>query len=216
MLAAARGLVGAHLVRTGPEGRRVGRIVEVEAYGGPEDRASHARFGRTLRTSAMFGPAGRAYVYRIYGMHTCLNVVTGPDGTASAVLLRAVEPLAGVDLMRRARTARAIATRRADRADPRATERRIAALVPGRLAAGPAMLAAAFDVDAADDGRDLLDPRSPLRLQPAPPGPPLAIRATPRVGVDHAGPGWADRPWRFVAEAGPIVASSPATVGGEA
>lgn len=194
----------------------MGRIVEVEAYGGPEDRASHARFGRTLRTSAMFGPPGRAYVYRIYGMHTCLNVVTGPDGSASAVLLRAVEPLAGVALMRRARTARAIATRRADRADPGAAERRIAALAPGRLTAGPAMLAAAFDVDAADDGRDLLDPRSPLRLQAAPPGPPLAIRATPRIGVDHAGPGWADRPWRFVAGAEPIVPAPPAIVAGEA
>lgn len=204
MLEAARGLIGARLVRDGPDGERVGRILEVEAYGGPEDRASHARFGRTRRTDAMFGPPGRAYVYRIYGIHTCLNVVTGPAGSASAVLLRAVEPLAGIEVMRRARVARAIATRRADRADAAATQRRIAALAPARLVAGPAMLAAAFDVVAADDGRDLLDPRSPLRLQAAPSGEPrLAVRATARVGVDHAGPGWADRPWRFVAGSRP-------------
>lgn len=176
--------------------------MEVEAYAGPEDRASHARFGRTRRTRAMFGPPGHAYVYRIYGMHTCLNVVTGPEGSASAVLLRAVEPLAGIDRMRRARLARAIATRRADRVDPAAAERRIAALAPGRLTAGPAMLAAAFDVEVGDDGRDLLAATSPLRLEPAPPGePPLSTRATPRIGVGHAGPGWAERPWRIVAEA---------------
>ncbi len=205
MLAAARGLLGARLVRVGPAGDRVGRIVEVEAYGGPEDRASHARFGRTARTAAMFGPPGHAYVYRIYGMHTCLNVVTGPAESASAVLLRAVEPLAGIELMRRARVARAVATRRADRADPAATERRINALAPDRLVAGPAMLAAAFDVDVADDGCDLLAATSGLRLEPAPAyEPPPVFRATPRVGVAHAGPTWAGLPWRFVVEKAPV------------
>lgn len=209
MLTAARGLLGARLVRSDPGGARVGRIVEVEAYGGPEDRASHARFGRTRRTASMFGPAGRAYVYRIYGMHTCLNVVTGPDGTAAAVLLRAVEPLAGLEGMRAARIARAVATRRADRGDPAATARRIGDLPASRLAAGPALLAAAFDVDADDDGRDLLDPRSPLRLEPAPSDePPPAAHATVRIGVGHAGPGWADRPWRFVAGPRPGMAGA--------
>lgn len=202
MVAAARGLLGARLVRTDAAGERVGRIVEVEAYAGPEDRASHARFGATRRTGSMFGPAGSAYVYGIYGMHACLNVVTGPEGTPAAVLLRAVEPLAGTDRMRAARLARAIATRRADRADPAAAARRIGRVPAARLAAGPGNLAAAFDVDAVDDGRDLLDPAGSLRLEP--PGPddtPREIQATSRIGVAHAGPGWADQPWRFVAVA---------------
>jgi DNA-3-methyladenine glycosylase len=199
-VSAARGIVGARLVRSGPDGERVGRIVEVEAYGGPEDRASHARVGRTARTAAMFGPPGRAYVYGVYGMHRCLNVVTGPDGSASAVLLRAVEPVAGVEAMRAARLARAVASRAADRADPAAAARRLAGVPTARLARGPANLAAAFDVDLADDGRDLLDPASPLHLEPCPAGErPLAVLATPRVGVAYAGPGWADRAWRFVA-----------------
>ena len=190
-------------MREDPRGTRSGRIVEVEAYAGPEDRASHARFGRTARTATMFAAAGSAYVYGVYGMHTCLNVVVGPPGEAGAVLVRAVEPLAGIESMRTARLARAVATRRADRADPPAAAARIARLPAARLVAGPANVAAAFDVTRDDDGRDLLDPAGTLRLEPAPPGErPSAVRATPRVGVAYAGPGWADRPWRFV-EVGP-------------
>jgi DNA-3-methyladenine glycosylase len=148
----------------------------------------------------MFGMPGTAYVYGIYGMHTCLNVVTGPRGTPAAVLIRAVEPVSGLGLMRAARLARAIATRRADRAAPEAAARRIALLADADLTAGPGSLGAAFDIDPADDGRDLLDPRGPLRLEPALPDdlPPLVL-ATPRIGVARAGPEWAARPWRFVA-----------------
>ena len=190
-------------MRQDPRGTRIGRIVEVEAYAGPEDRASHARFGRTARTATMFAAAGSAYVYGVYGMHTCLNVVVGPAGEAAAVLVRAVEPLAGIEAMRAARLARAVATRSADRADPSAAAARITLLPAARLAAGPANVAAAFGVTRDDDGRDLLDPAGTLRLEPAPPGEPTsAVRATPRVGVAYAGPGWADRPWRFV-EVGP-------------
>jgi DNA-3-methyladenine glycosylase len=197
---AARGLLGARLVREDRAGLRVGRIVEVEAYGGPEDRASHARFGRTRRTASMFGQAGTAYVYGIYGVHTCLNVVTGPGGTPAAVLLRALEPVSGLGLMRSARLARAIATRRADRAAPEAAARRIALLPDADLTAGPASLAAAFDVDAADDGRDLLDPGGLLRLEAALSDDlPSIVVATPRIGVARAGPEWAARLWRFVA-----------------
>ena len=94
----AHDLLGAELHRVFPDGRHaVGRIVETEAYLGPHDLASHARYGRTTRTEVMFGPPGRAYVFLIYGMYSCLNVVTERAGTASAVLIRALEPLQGID-----------------------------------------------------------------------------------------------------------------------
>jgi DNA-3-methyladenine glycosylase len=205
VVAAARGLLGTRLVRTTAGVSRIGLIVDVEAYGGPEDRASHARFGRTRRTASMFGRSGLAYVYRVYGMHTCLNVVTGPEGAATAVLLRAVHPLAGLAEMREARLRRTTETRRVDREDPAGAALRIGRQEPLRLAGGPANLAAAFDVDEGDDGIDLLDPGGSLRLVPRPAGeqPPVAV-ASSRVGVSYAGAGWADRPWRFVARtAGP-------------
>jgi DNA-3-methyladenine glycosylase len=196
---AARGLMGALLVREEGAGRRTGRIVEVEAYAGPEDRASHARFGPRSRAATMFGAPGRAYVYGVYGMHTCLNVVVGPAGNGAAVLLRAVVPLEGVDLMRAARLAASLARRRAAAADPAAEASRIVRLPAERLAAGPANLAAAFGVERDDGGLDLLDPAGPLRLEPGRrDGPQDAIVATARIGVAYAGPGWADRPWRFV------------------
>lgn len=91
----ARELLGKVLVHQDGRTRRAARIVETEAYHGPSDRASHARFGATPRAAVMFGPAGHAYVYRVYGMHHCMNVVTGPAGFPAAVLIRAAEPLAG-------------------------------------------------------------------------------------------------------------------------
>ncbi len=136
VVAAARALLGALLVRDDGSGRRVARIVETEAYDGPRDRASHARAGRTARTAVMFGPPGHAYVYLVYGMHHCLNVVCGPDGEASAVLIRAVEPDLGVELMRAGR---------GDRPGPDA-----------RLGAGPARLCQALAIDRRLDGIDLL------------------------------------------------------------
>ncbi len=181
----------------------------MEAYGGPEDRASHARTGLTRRNVAMFGPPGHAYVYRVYGMHRCLNVVTGPDGAASAVLIRAVEPLAGIDAMRIARLERALASGRRDRADPAAAGRRLAAVAVDRLAAGPALAAAAFSVDVADDGRDLLGPGGALRLEPGQAtGPPVVVVTGRRVGVASAGEPWAGLAWRF-AVAGSRALSKP-------
>jgi len=191
-------------VREGGAERRTGRIVEVEAYAGPEDRASHARFGPRSRAATMFGPPGIAYVYGVYGMHVCLNVVAGPAGSGAAVLLRAVEPLEGEAAMRAARLAASLAGRRAAAANPAAEAVRIARLPLGRLAAGPANLAAAFGVGRVDDGLDLLDPAGALRLEPAQPDHPAReIAATARIGVGYAGPGWADRPWRFVASQAP-------------
>lgn len=180
----------------------------MEAYGGPEDRASHARFGPRSRAATMFGPPGRAYVYGVYGMHICLNVVVGPAGQGAAILLRTIEPREGISAMRAARVARAVASRRTAAADPAAEGARIARLPVARLAAGPANLAAAFGVERDEDGIDLLDPRGTLRLEPGEDGGPDAeVVATTRIGVAYAGPGWADRPWRFVVagtpEAGP-------------
>jgi DNA-3-methyladenine glycosylase len=196
-VAAARGLLGALLIRDDRLWVRTGRIVEVEAYGGPEDLASHARSGLTARNASMFGPSGHAYVYGVYGTVCCLNVVTGPTGDAAAVLIRAVDPIAGAEAMRAARVRHAITTRRADRLDPSATAARLARIPDDRLAIGPGNVAAAFDVGRGEDSVDLLDPTGSLRLEPGD-GRAFVIRATARVGVAYAGPGWADRPWRFV------------------
>ncbi len=95
-LVVARELLGMVLVWEGPQGRQAGRIVEVEAYDGPEDAASHARSGPNGRAAVMFGPAGYAYVYLIYGIHHCLNISTGPQGYPAAILIRALEPLEGI------------------------------------------------------------------------------------------------------------------------
>lgn len=189
-LEAARRLLGAHLVRAPDAGSeaRIARIVEVEAYIGMDDRASHARFGRTARNAVMFGPPAVAYVYLVYGMHHCLNVVTEPDGRAAAVLIRAAEPVAGEAAMRAARAA-ATASRRSP-----------------RLLSGPGVLCAALSVTRADSGVDLLSPASPLRLDlMAEPLPDDRIAATPRIGIDYAAEPWRSRPWRFIDRASEAV-----------
>jgi DNA-3-methyladenine glycosylase len=202
-LAAARALLGARLVRDGdePDGRREGRIVEVEAYLGEADRASHARMGRTPRNAVMFGPPGIAYVYLVYGMYHCLNVVTEPAPRAAAVLIRAVEPVAGVDAMRHARE--------------RGGRTRVAA--PGdRLTAGPGLVGAAFGLDRTFTGVDLCDSSSLLRLEARPPGEPAPeVEATPRVGIGYAGEPWTSVPWRFVVTGSPSLSGQhPAAAGG--
>ena len=200
VVGSARALLGALLVRDDASGRRVGLIVEVEAYAGPEDAASHARFGPSGRSSVMFGPAGVAYVYLVYGMHHCLNVVTGPRGAPSAVLVRAVEPLEGADLMRASRAAAAIAGRRSPPRDALALERaRIDGLAAARLASGPALVSAAFGLDRSWTGVDLCGASSPLRLElpaeEATAG--RTIAASPRIGVAYAGERWGGVEWRF-------------------
>jgi DNA-3-methyladenine glycosylase len=203
-------------VRDDETGRREGRIVEVEAYGGPDDRASHARFGSTRRNRVMAGPPGIAYVYLVYGMYDCLNVVTGPDGAASAVLIRAVEPLAGFDRMRADRLA-VTRRRRAGRTAEglEMARARLGRTADHRLASGPGMVAAAFGIDTRWTGRDLCSDRAALRLErdpldPADNVPDDAIRTTARIGVGYAGVEWAERPWRFTIADNPSVSSAAA------
>ena len=156
----------------------------------------------------MFGPPGVAYVYLVYGVHDCLNVVTEPTGRPAALLVRAVEPLAGQDAMRVARLAHA-ARRRAVAGQPEIladVERRLAAEPDHRLARGPGLVAAAFSIDRRDGGTDLLDPRSSLRLEL--PDEPLAedrIGRTSRIGVGYAIEPWRSLPWRLFDTTSPAV-----------
>ncbi len=168
-------LLGRTLVSESEAGTVTGRIVEVEAYCGPRDPASHAYRGPTQRNAVMFGPPGHLYVYFTYGMHYCANVVCESVGSPGAVLLRAVEPLAGLELMGERREV-----------DPASLR---------LLARGPARLAQAFGIDRSLDGSDLVG--GPVWI-----GGPQVLRgdvvAGPRIGITKA----AAEPWRFY-EAGP-------------
>jgi DNA-3-methyladenine glycosylase len=167
----------------------------------------------------MFGPPGFAYVYLVYGMYACLNVVTEPDGQPAAVLIRAVAPLSGEPAMRRARLSHELGRRLATRGpgDPLtgspARERaqaRIAALPTARLASGPGLLAAAFSVDRALTGTDMCDPTSVLRLEAEPAGElPVAIATSSRIGIDYAGEPWVSRAWRYYLPGEPAVSTGP-------
>lgn len=190
-LRVARGLLGKLLVHETAEGRTGGRVVEVEAYRGPRDRAAHSFGGRrTPRNETMYGPPGRAYVYFIYGMHHCVNVVTRPPGVPEAVLIRALEPLEGLDLMR------------ARRGLPDAPA--------WRLCRGPGALCRALGLDRRHDGADLV--RGPLRMLDAPGVAAASVVRTPRIGVSYAGAD-AARPWRYLVRGTPAV-SGPRSVSG--
>jgi len=183
----ARDLLGAWLVRQTGEGVSAGVIVETEAYGGSADLASHARAGRTRRTAPMFGPVGHAYVYLVYGMHECLNVTAHHEQPAGAVLLRALQPVTGVELMRLRRA------RPAERDD--------------RLASGPARLCHAMAVDRAFDGYDLTAGEDLWLARPGMYRSPAEddVAVGPRVGVGYAGDEWSVRPWRFWLRGNPSV-----------
>ena len=146
----------------------------------------------------MYGPPGHAYVYLVYGMHDCLNVVTEPIGDPAALLIRAVEPIEGVRAMRVDRVLRAGRGRRGwttERAERAAA--RLARVPDDRLADGPALVTAAFGIDTGWTGVDLCDPHSPLRLETRPASEPIVVATSPRIGIDYAGSPWTERPWRF-------------------
>jgi DNA-3-methyladenine glycosylase len=175
----APSLLGCWVVTDRPEGRVALRLTEVEAYSGEgQDPASHAHRGPTPRAAIMFGPPGRLYVYFSYGVHWCANVVVGPEGRGSAVLLRAGEVVVGEELAR---------------------FRRPAARTSRDLARGPARLTQALGIGPDDRGVDLLDPGSGVRLHRG--TAPAAVSAGPRVGISQA----ADLPWRFWESEAPSV-----------
>ena len=188
-LEVAPALLGAVIAVTDPHGRVAIRLTEVEAYRGEEDPGSHAFRGRTARNASMFEAGGCIYVYFTYGMHHCLNIVTGPAGLSRAVLLRGGEVVDGIELAR---------------------ARRPAARVDRDLARGPARLCAALGLDRSDDGTLLGGPGSRISLtlpeaQRAPDA--ERIRRGPRTGV--AGPGGDGEafPWRFWLDGEPTVST---------
>jgi DNA-3-methyladenine glycosylase len=182
VLEAAPGLLGAFLRAEAPEAPEdtvAVRLTEVEAYDGENDPGSHAYRGVSPRNEVMFGRPGRLYVYFTYGMHFCMNVVCGPPGRPSAVLLRAGEIVEGIEVARARR----------------------GAVKDRDLARGPARMCVALGIDRAHNGVDLTDPASAVRLTLG--GYDGPIGTGPRVGLREA----ADRPWRFWAEGDPTVSA---------
>jgi DNA-3-methyladenine glycosylase len=158
----------------------------------------------------MFGPAGIAYVYLVYGMYDCLNVVTETGGRPAAVLVRAVEPLEGIDAMRAARAAWLGQRRRIDSATAERERQRLLTLPVERLASGPGLVAAAMSIDRSMTGLDLCAPSSRLRLERPPPAEPRPeIVAGPRVGIRYAGEPWTAHPWRLAIAGHPSVSAPP-------
>jgi DNA-3-methyladenine glycosylase len=180
-LEVGRSLIGMELVSDLSARGCGGLIVEAEVYVGPEDRASHAwNARRTARTEVMFGPRGHAYVFQIYGMHYCFNIVVGPGRVPAAILIRALRPTFGLDVM--------------------ANNRGLASVPANlrQLTSGPGRLAQALGIDRQANGLDLC--HAPLWVRRSPVGRRLAaaqgIRAGARINVDYAGD-WAKRKWRF-------------------
>lgn len=182
--ALAYALLGQWLVHDASEGLTAGRIVEVEMYRGPHDKGAHSYGGRrTARTAVMFGPPGHAYVYRIYGLHCCLNVVAAPPGAPEAILIRALEPGVNLDLMRR--------------------RRGMGEEVPAcRLTDGPGKLTQALGISMAAYGQPLWQP--PLYLAAGPALPAETVDRGPRINIAYAEEArW--YPWRFWIRGHPCV-----------
>jgi DNA-3-methyladenine glycosylase len=178
-LRVGREIIGKILVRKLPDGKELsGIIVEAEAYGGNKDPASHSYRGKTARNEVMFGEAGHAYVYFTYGFHYCLNFVTSSKfGKASAVLIRAVEPLTGIEIMESRRNTKILT----------------------QLASGPGKIGQAFLIDKKLNGVDITEENSPIRVEDSDRHPKIA--SSVRIGINVA----IERKWRFYASANPYV-----------
>ena len=170
----ARKLLGCLLIHRTPDGAAGGMIVEAEAYVGAIDKACHAYRNRSGRTEIMYHDGGYAYVYLIYGMHHCFNAVTGPEGEGNAVLIRALEPVTGINLMQRRRNTKLLRS----------------------LCSGPGKVCQALGITKNEYGMDLCDPASPLRLIKYRHIPDEQIAVSPRINVAYAeeAAAW---PWRF-------------------
>ena len=175
VLAVAADLMGKMLVREVNGQRISGLICETEAYDGSQDRACHARTGKTQRNAAMFGPAGCAYVYFTYGMHWCMNAVTGPVGYGAAVLLRAIFPVEGKAIIRQHR----------------------GAVKEKDWTNGPAKLTKALMVDKAFDGLPLYEKASALWIEEGISVSKHLIQTGPRIGIQNTPEPWRTKPWRF-------------------
>jgi DNA-3-methyladenine glycosylase len=184
VLDVARRCIGKLLVSRTVEGETAGRIVEAEAYRGPRDLAAHSARGRTKRTAAMFGPAGHAYIYLLYGISWALNLVAASEGEPHAVLIRALEPARGLELMARRR------------GKPAASR---------ELTNGPGKLTQALGITGALYGEDLCGEQLFLAEPEHPPG---RIGRSRRINVDYAGP-WANKLWRFYERGNRFVSVPP-------
>jgi DNA-3-methyladenine glycosylase len=171
-LTVARELLGARLVRILDGVKLVGLISETEAYFGFDDLASHAKAGRTVRTAPMFGPPGHAYVYFTYGNHWMLNAVTEKEGFPAAVLIRAIQPIEGIEVMMERRN--------------------------GRDTLGPGKLTQAMGITKGENQIDLTEPASSLRIEAGIKVPDKSVTIGPRVGLNTTPEPWFSKPWRFL------------------
>ena len=171
-LTVARELIGARLVHILNGQKLVGIITETEAYIGQNDLACHAKAGLTQRTAPMFGPAGHAYIYFTYGSHWMLNVVTEKEGFPAAVLIRAIQPIEGVDIM---------------------MERRL-----GRDTFGPGKLTQAMGITKSENNVNLTEASSPLRIEAGVSVPDKSVTIGARVGLNKTPEPWLSKPWRFL------------------
>jgi DNA-3-methyladenine glycosylase len=170
-LTVARELLGARLVHLSDGKKLVGLITETEAYIGEDDLACHAKAGRTIRTDPMYGPPGHAYIYFTYGNHWMLNVVTEREGFPAAVLIRAIQPIEGVDMM---------------------LERRL-----GRDTFGPGKLTQALGITKSENYLDLTEAGSRLRIEAGVKVADKIVTIGPRVGLNKTAEPWLSMPWRF-------------------
>jgi DNA-3-methyladenine glycosylase len=171
-LVIARELIGSRLVRMLDGKKLVGLITETEAYIGEKDLGCHAKAGRTARTAVMYGSPGHAYVYFTYGNHWMLNVVTEREGFPAAVLLRAIQPIEGAEIMTRRRS--------------------------GRDTFGPGKLTQAMAISKSENGVDLTNAESGLWIEPAQVVPDRLVTKGPRVGLNNVPEPWKSKPWRFL------------------